>query len=49
MLENMFKKGDGINLGGGIIGRIIKDGEIIIIVYKGDLIELDFVGEVKRN
>lgn len=49
MLENTLKKGDGINLGGGTIGRIIKDGEITTIAHKGDLIELDFVGEAKRN
>lgn len=49
MLENTLKKGDGINLGGGTIGRIIKDGEIATIAHKGDLIELDFVGEAKRN
>ncbi|NMS90901.1 U32 family peptidase [Clostridioides difficile] len=49
MLENTLKKGDGINLGGGTIGRIIKDGEINTIAHKGDLIELDFVGEAKRN
>ncbi|KPI54851.1 protease [Clostridioides difficile] len=49
ILENTLKKGDGINLGGGTIGRIIKDGEITTIAHKGDLIELDFVGEAKRN
>ena len=49
MLENTLKKGDGINLGGGTIGRIIKDGDITTIAHKGDLIELDFVGEAKRN
>ncbi|HGM3506801.1 TPA: DUF3656 domain-containing protein [Clostridioides difficile] len=49
ILENTLKKGDGINLGGGTIGRIIKNGEITTIAHKGDLIELDFVGEAKRN
>lgn len=49
ILENTLKKGDGINLGGGTIGRIIKDGEITTIGHKGDLIELDFIGEAKRN
>ncbi|MCC0627850.1 MULTISPECIES: DUF3656 domain-containing protein [unclassified Clostridioides] len=49
MLENTLKKGDGINLGGGTIGRIIKNGEITTIAHKGDLIELDFIGEAKRN
>ena len=49
ILENTLKKGDGINLGGGTIGRIIKNGEITTIGYKGDLIELDFIGEAKRG
>lgn len=49
ILENTLKKGDGINLGGGTIGRIIKNGEITTIGYKGDLIELDFVGDAKRG
>lgn len=49
MLENTLKKGDGINLGGGTIGRIIKNGEIHTIGYEGELIELDFVGEAKRG
>ncbi|WP_195940544.1 DUF3656 domain-containing U32 family peptidase [Romboutsia sp. 1001713B170131_170501_G6] len=48
-LENTLKKGDGINLGGGTIGRIIKNGEIDTIGYKGEIIELDFIGEAKRN
>ena len=49
MLENTLKKGDGINLGGGTIGRIIKNGDIHTIGYKGELIELDFIGEAKRG
>ncbi|MGL4911968.1 MAG: DUF3656 domain-containing U32 family peptidase [Romboutsia sp.] len=49
MLENTLKKGDGINLGGGTIGRILKNGNIDTIGHKGELIELDFVGEAKRG
>ncbi|HSQ89001.1 U32 family peptidase, partial [Romboutsia sp.] len=49
MLENTLKKGDGINLGGGTIGRIIKNGDIHTIGYEGELIELDFVGDAKRG
>ncbi len=48
-LENTLKKGDGINLGGGTIGRILKDGKVETIGYKGDIIELDFIGEARRN
>lgn len=48
-LEGTLKKGDGINLGGGTIGRILKGKEISDIGYKGEVIELDFVGEAKRN
>lgn len=48
-LENTLKKGDGINLGGGNIGRIIKGKNIDTIGYKGEIIELDFVGEARKN
>ena len=43
-LEGTLKKGDGINLGGGTIGR-----EIAQIGYKGETIELDFIGEARKN
>lgn len=48
-LANTLKKGDGINLGGGTIGRIIKNGNIETIGYKGETIELDFVGEARQG
>ena len=48
-LVNTLKKGDGINLGGGTIGRIIKNGNIETIGYKGETIELDFVGEARKG
>lgn len=49
-LENTLKKGDGINLGGGTIGRIIKQNNTISdIGGAGELIELDFIGEAKKG
>ena len=48
-LANTLKKGDGINLGGGTIGRIIKNGNIETIGYKDETIELDFVGEARKG
>ena len=48
-LEGTLKKGDWINLGGGTIGRIIKGKDITQIGYKGETIELDFIGEAKKN
>ena len=48
-LEGTLKKGDGLNLGGGTIGRIIKGKDITQIGYKGETIELDFIGEAKKN
>jgi putative protease len=48
-LENSLKKGDGINLGGGTIGRIIKNNEILEVGNKGDIIEIDFIGDAKLN
>lgn len=50
MLENTLKKGDGINLGGGTIGRIIKtNNQISDRGERGELIELDFIGDAKRG
>lgn len=48
-LANTLKKGDGINLGGGTIGRILKYGNIETIGYKGEIIELDFIGEARKG
>nr|WP_307506396.1 U32 family peptidase [Paeniclostridium ghonii] len=49
-LENTLKKGDGINLGGGTIGRIIKKNNLISDRGEaGELIELDFIGEAKKG
>lgn len=48
-LEGTLKKGDGINLGGGTIGRIIKGKEICKIGHKGETIEIDFIGEARKN
>lgn len=44
-LENNLKKGDGINLGGGTIGRILKGNNICEEGYKGETIEIDFIGD----
>ena len=48
-LEGTLKKGDGINLGGGTIGRIIKGKEICKVGHKGETIEIDFIGEARKN
>ena len=49
-LENTLKKGDGINLGGGTIGRIIKKNNVISDIGEaGETIELDFIGEAKKG
>ncbi len=46
-LCSKLSKGDGINLGGGNIGRIIKNGEIFDFGVSGDIIEIDFIKSVK--
>jgi putative protease len=46
-LENKLKKGDGLSIGGGNVGRIIKRNNIIEEAYAGDIIQLDFKGEVR--
>lgn len=48
-LENELSKGDGINLGGGSIGRIIKGNKIYESGFCGDVIEIDFIKEVKKG
>ena len=46
-LSCKLSKGDGINLGGGNIGRIIKDGEIFDCGVAGDIVEIDFIKNIK--
>lgn len=46
-LFGKLSKGDGINLGGGNIGRIIKDGEIFDCGVAGDIVEIDFIKNIK--
>ena len=46
-LSGKLSKGDGINLGGGNIGRIIKDGEIFDRGVAGDIVEIDFIKNIK--
>lgn len=46
-LSSKLSKGDGINLGGGNIGRIIKDGEIFDCGVAGDIVEIDFIKNIK--
>ena len=46
-LSGKLSKGDGINLGGGNIGRIIKDGEILDRGVAGDIVEIDFIKNIK--
>ena len=46
-LSGKLSKRDGINLGGGNIGRIIKDGEIFDCGVAGDIVEIDFIKNIK--
>ena len=48
-LSGKLSKGDGINLGGGSIGRIIKNGEIFDFGVAGEIIEIDFVKNIKSK
>ena len=48
-LEATLKKGDGLNIGGGNIGRIIKDGEILDRGLKGETVEIDFINDIKKG
>ena len=46
-LSGKLSKGDWINLGGGNIGRIIKNGEIFDCGVAGDIVEIDFIKNIK--
>ena len=46
-LSCKLSKGDGINLGGGDVGRIIKNGEIFDSGLAGEIIEIDFLKDIK--
>lgn len=48
-LSGKLSKGDGINLGGESIGRIIKNGEIFDFGVAGEIIEIDFVKNIKSK
>ncbi len=41
-LENTLKKGDGLSIGGGNVGRLLKNDDILTEAYEGDTIQLDF-------
>ena len=47
ILSGKLSKGDGINLGGGDVGRIIKNGEIFDSGLAGEIIEIDFLKDIK--
>lgn len=42
-----LRKGDGLNIGGGTIGRIIKKNGIFESADSGEIVEIDFIGNVK--
>nr|WP_314278094.1 DUF3656 domain-containing protein [uncultured Peptostreptococcus sp.] len=46
-LEASLKKGDGLNIGGGSVGRIIVGKEIKTIGYPGEIVEIDYIGNVR--
>ncbi|WP_101773124.1 DUF3656 domain-containing U32 family peptidase [Peptostreptococcus faecalis] len=48
-LEKDLKKGDALNIGGGTIGRIIKGKDISEYALAGEIIEIDYVGSLKKG
>ena len=48
-LSGKLSKGDGINLGGGNVGRVIKNGEIFDFGVAGEIIEIDFMKNIKSK
>ena len=45
-LEKTLKKGDGLNIGGGTVGRIIKGKEISDYAKAGEVVEIDYVSKL---
>ena len=48
-LEKSLKKGDGLNIGGGTVGRIIKGKEISDYAKAGEVVEIDYIGKVANG
>nr|WP_297394738.1 U32 family peptidase [uncultured Peptostreptococcus sp.] len=46
-LEASLKKGDGLNIGGGTIGRILLGKEIRTIGHPGQTVEIDYIGDIR--
>ena len=46
-LTSTLSKGDGLNIGGGNVGRILINGVSKEIAYKDDIIEIDFLKSIK--
>lgn len=49
MLEASLKKGDGLNIGGGNVGRIIAGTEIKQSAESGEIIEIDYIGNISKG
>lgn len=48
-LEKELKKGDGLNIGGGQIGRIIKGKSIDTLGLAGETVEIDYIKDIPRG
>ena len=46
-LEASLKKGDGLSIGGGTVGRIIHGKDIRTIGHPGEIVEIDYIGNIK--
>lgn len=46
-LEASLKKGDGLSIGGGTVGRIILGKDIRTIGLPGESVEIDYIGKIK--
>ena len=48
-LEKSLKKGDGLNIGGGTVGRIIKGKQISDYGRAGEVVEIDYIGNISKG
>ncbi|MEG0250076.1 MAG: U32 family peptidase [Peptostreptococcus sp.] len=48
-LEKSLKKGDGLNVGGGTVGRVLKGKQIKDYAAPGEIVEIDYIGDIAKG
>lgn len=48
-LEKSLKKGDGLNIGGGTVGRVLKGKKVMEYAAPGEIVEIDYIGDIPKG